>query len=118
MLTQFRAFALGALLACPLLGACSAAPAAPAAAANGSGAAATPEALARQYLALVPGWARGVGLHEYDGKIADVSAAGIERRISTLREFQQLAARGADSASGADERLDWSILRQVFAQDQ
>lgn len=111
-------FSLSALLlACPLLAACGATPPAPAAAASANDAAPTPEAVARQYLALLPGWARGVGLHEYDGKVADVSAAGIEKRIATLHELQQIAARGAEHAADADPQLDWRILGQVIAQD-
>src|SRR5918994_6250339 len=59
--------------------ACSS-PAAPAAAPAVAARAelAAPERLARRWLGLSPSLARDVGLHEYDGKGADLSAAGIE----------------------------------------
>jgi hypothetical protein len=111
------AFLLGALLAGPLLLSCSTAALPPSGAASATDAAPTPEAVARQYLALLPSWARGVGLHEYDGRVADVSAAGIDQRIRTLHELEQIVARAAERASGADEQLDWRILGQLLAQD-
>jgi hypothetical protein len=113
-----RALALSALLlAGSLLTGCAASSPPPAGAASSTGATPTPEAVARQYLALLPGWARWTGLHEYDGKVTDVSAAGVERRIATLRELEQLVAQGAARATVADEQLDWRILAQVVAQD-
>jgi uncharacterized protein (DUF885 family) len=78
---------------------------------------ATPENIARRLLALQPGFARAVGLHEFDGKLADYSAAGIERRIQTLTELKSEVAALVERAQDADERLDWSMLNQIIAQD-
>jgi uncharacterized protein (DUF885 family) len=117
MSSHRRASVLSALLlsGSPVL-ACGAARS-PVSGAESASDAATPEAIARQYLALSPGWARAVGLHEYDGKIADVSAAGITRRIETVRELEQVALRAAERSTEPDEQLDWRILAQVLSQD-
>ncbi len=92
-------------------GASAPSPAAPAAEAAQS---TTTEAIARRWLALSPSFGRVVGLHEYDGKIADLSAAGIEARIATLRQLQaELAARAP--TSDVNDRLDASMLAQSLA---
>jgi uncharacterized protein (DUF885 family) len=79
--------------------------------------AATPESIARRLLALTPNRARSLGLHEYDGRTGDVSAAGIEKRIANLHELEaEIGALGA-SNDGADGELDRRILRQMIAYD-
>src|SRR5690349_6663931 len=45
------------------------------------------EGLARRLLALTPNEARALGLHEFDGRIGDFSAAGVQHRIAALREL-------------------------------
>jgi uncharacterized protein (DUF885 family) len=77
---------------------------------------AAPERLARRWLGLSPSLARDVGLHEYDGKVADLSAAGIEARIASLREISAELA-GLTGTGSADERLDVSMLSQMVALD-
>lgn len=91
----------------------SSAPPAPAATSEG----ATAEALARGLLELRPSAARGLGLHEYDGKLADLSQAGIEGRIAALRAAEQQLTDLEEAASNEDERLDQRILSQMVAQD-
>jgi uncharacterized protein (DUF885 family) len=89
-------------------------PAAPAAAAAPSSPA---EGLARRLLALTPNEARALGLHEFDGRIGDFSAAGVERRIATLRELQTEVSGLAAQTADADAQLDAAVLRQMIAQD-
>ena len=74
------------------------------------------EALGRKYLALQPSSGRVSGLHEFDGKVADVSREGVERRIATLRQIKaDLAA--LEPTTNADELLDGKILAQMVEQD-
>ncbi len=63
-----------------------------------------------QWLADDPSLGRSVGLHRYDGKVGDYSAAGIQARIARLK--QQRAELSAVSARGlsADEALDHALL--------
>lgn len=89
-------------------------PAAPAAAAAPSSPA---EGLARRLLALTPNEARALGLHEFDGRIGDFSAAGVERRIATLRELQTEVSGLAAQTADADAQLDAAVLHQMIAQD-
>jgi uncharacterized protein (DUF885 family) len=89
-------------------------PAAPVAAAAGASQA---EGIARRLLALTPNEARALGLHEFDGRIGDFSAAGVERRIATLRELEAEVAGLAAQSADADGQLDAAVLRQMIAQD-
>jgi uncharacterized protein (DUF885 family) len=74
------------------------------------------EGLGRVYVALQPSTGRVAGLHEHDGKVADVTKAGIEARIATLREMKaELATLGP--AANDDETLDRKILAQMIEQD-
>jgi uncharacterized protein (DUF885 family) len=77
----------------------------------------TPEGIARRLLSLTPVKARGAGLHEYDGRIADYGAKGIERRIAVLHELEGNVAAMRQRASDPDTLLDLSLLRQMIAQD-
>lgn len=75
------------------------------------------EGVARRLLALTPGAGRALGLHEFDGRVGDFSAAGIERRIATLRELEIEVASLAAGASDADAQLDAAVLKQMIARD-
>jgi len=75
------------------------------------------EAIGRRLLALTPNEARALGLHEFDGRIGDFSAAGVERRIATLRELEAEVAGLAEQATDGDAQLDAAVLRQMVAQD-
>ncbi len=79
--------------------------------------ASTPESIARRLLALTPNRARSLGLHEYDGRIGDVSAAGIERRIAALRALDAEVGALAATDEGADGELDRHMLRQMIGYD-
>jgi uncharacterized protein (DUF885 family) len=68
-------------------------------------------------LALTPNEARALGLHEFDGRVGDFSAAGVEHRIATLRELQAEVAGLAAQAADPDAELDAAVLRQMIAQD-
>jgi uncharacterized protein (DUF885 family) len=106
--------ALGALA----LAACAGSPAAPASApAPAASPAATIEVVARRYLDLSPGAARGAGLHEYDGKLEPVSAADVTRRIITLHQLESDVARIEQASTSEDERLDCRVLGQSLAQE-
>jgi hypothetical protein len=97
---------------------CRAASPAPNAVASPRPPAETPEAIGRRYLALVPGVARRLGLHEYDGKLPDLSAAGVERWVGALGELKnQIASSQARGAGSADDELDLRILARLVAQD-
>jgi uncharacterized protein (DUF885 family) len=76
----------------------------------------TPEAIARRLLSLAPNAARSAGLHEYDGRIADYAAAGVEKRIASLGELEREVAALAERASDPDTLLDLNLLRQMLAQ--
>jgi uncharacterized protein (DUF885 family) len=92
-------------------------PPSPAAPAAGAAPSSPAEGLARRLLALTPNEARALGLHEFDGRVGDFSAAGVERRIATLRELQTEASGLAAQTADADAQLDAAVLRQMIAQD-
>jgi len=56
-----------------------------------------------------PSAATSVGLHEYDEKIEDYSAAAIAKRIEKLQRLQRQLA-GLPSPRTADESIDIEIL--------
>jgi uncharacterized protein (DUF885 family) len=89
----------------------------PAPVASEPGAATPTEALGRRLLALQPAYGRAAGLHEYDGHIADVSAAGIEARIATLNELKAQLDALAGAGGSPDDVLDRRMLGQMIAQD-
>lgn len=72
------------------------------------------ETLARRWLDLSPSLARAVGLHDYDGRVADYSAAGIEHSIATHRELEAAIEQARSAARGADETLDLAALGQMI----
>jgi len=92
-------------------------PAAPAPAAAQSPVSSEAEGLARRLLALTPNEARALGLHEFDGRVGDFSAGGVERRVATLRELEAAVATLSAQAADPDAQLDGAILRQMIAQD-
>jgi hypothetical protein len=53
-------------------------------------------------------------LHEYDGRVADYSAEGIERTISTYRELEAAIVQARATAHGDDETLDLAALGQMI----
>src|SRR5262245_57255722 len=64
------------------------------------------ERLLDELLREEPSLGRSVGLHEYDGKLADYSASGIGARIARLKKAcEELAAIEA-SALADDDALD------------
>jgi len=76
----------------------------------------TIEGLGRAYIALQPASGRVAGLHEHDGHVADVTKAGVEARIMTLRNMKADLAAMKPAASD-DEILDRKILAQMVEQD-
>jgi uncharacterized protein (DUF885 family) len=65
-----------------------------------------------RWLADDPSLGRSAGLHEYDGKVADYSAAGIAARLARVeKERAELAAVDPRKLS-ADEALDLALLLQ------
>jgi uncharacterized protein (DUF885 family) len=75
------------------------------------------EEIGRRLLALQPAYGRAAGLHEYDGRVADISAAGIEARIATLRELNSEVEALESAGGSADDVLDRRILGRMIAQD-
>jgi uncharacterized protein (DUF885 family) len=74
--------------------------------------AAARDRILKTWLAREPRWGRAVGLHRYDGKIADYSRASIEREIALGRaELAELAAVDA-AALSPDEALDLALMKQ------
>jgi hypothetical protein len=74
----------------------------------------TPEAVARRLLSLTPNEARAVGLHEYDGQIADYAATAIERRREQLHELEHEVTTLTEHARDPDFVLDLHLLRQMI----
>jgi uncharacterized protein (DUF885 family) len=68
------------------------------------------DALLDRYLALTPSWGRYVGLHEYDGKVADYSPAGIAKHVSVLKEAKAKLATFDAGELDDDDALDHAIL--------
>jgi uncharacterized protein (DUF885 family) len=63
-----------------------------------------------RWLADDPAFARGAGLHAYDGKVADYSAKGIAARLARVeKERAELAAVDARALT-PDEALDLALL--------
>ena len=59
-----------------------------------------------EHAAIEPGWAVGTGRHEFDGKLADFSRAGIERRIEHARAARERALAFGDASLGAAQRFE------------
>ncbi|HTV25051.1 MAG TPA: DUF885 domain-containing protein [Polyangiaceae bacterium] len=116
MAPRFRSLLPPLALTLACLNAACAASSSPAASAQSS-APPEAEAIGRSLLALTPNVARALGMHEFDGHIADFSAAGVERRIATLRELQARVIALSTQAADADATLDAAVLRQMIARD-
>ena len=113
-----RARALGACLIALAGLACSGAPAPAASAPVAASSASEPaEGIARRLLDLSPAFARAVGLHEYDGRIADVSAAGINARIATLRDLKVEVEKLLAAGPSPEVALDLRSLGQTIDLD-
>ncbi len=63
-----------------------------------------------QWLASEPSIGRVLGLHEYDGKIADYSAGGIANRVEQLNAFRHDLSTVEKDGLSPDEALDLAIL--------
>src|SRR5262245_49101341 len=57
-----------------------------------------------------PSYGTSVGLHQYDSRLEDFSAAAVQRRIATLNEFSAELGRLRQSALSVDEGIDAEIL--------
>ena len=73
--------------------------------------------LVDELLALKPSWGRGVGLHDYDGKVADYSKAGIDRRIAALRAAKAKLGSFAAATLSENDALDRAILENMVDYD-
>ena len=60
----------------------------------------------------IPPPARSAGLHAFDGKIADYSAAGIAARLARVQKDRDALAAVAPASLTADEALDRALLLQ------
>jgi uncharacterized protein (DUF885 family) len=70
------------------------------------------DACLRRTFEFMPPLASGMGLHEYDGRVPDVSEASILRRVAEIdQELEEL--KSIDSPDfDPDTRLDFDLLRQ------
>lgn len=59
-----------------------------------------------------PGFGRGAGIHQLDGKVADYSADAIQRRLSRLERDRAALAAVDRAALSPDDALDLAILSQ------
>jgi uncharacterized protein (DUF885 family) len=67
--------------------------------------------LLNEWLADSPSWGREVGLHEYDGKVADYSAAAVAARVERLQRASTSLAAIDASRLAPDDALDLSLLK-------
>jgi uncharacterized protein (DUF885 family) len=65
-----------------------------------------------RWLADDPSMGRNAGLHQYDGKVADYSAAGIAARLGRVEKERAELAAVDKSKLTADEALDLALLLQ------
>jgi hypothetical protein len=77
---------------------------------TGSAFAVLRDRLLDQWLADSPSFARGLGLHAFDGRVADFSQAAIERRIARLKEAEAALAAVDRAVLSPDEALDLALL--------
>lgn len=63
-----------------------------------------------QWLRDDPAFARELGLHDFDGKVADYSAAAITARIARLEQDRQALAGVNKASLSADDALDLALL--------
>jgi uncharacterized protein (DUF885 family) len=74
--------------------------------------AALADRLIDRWLADDPSMARYLGLHEFDGKVADYSAAALAARLARIEAQRAELAAVDKSKLGADEALDLALLAQ------
>lgn len=82
-----------------------------------SSAAMTADMLLREQFELTPDYGRSAGIHEWDGRVADYSAAGVRHRIDTLHARKQRikAMHPANAEEALDVALlDWNADEQLF----
>jgi len=108
------------VLACAALGACARAPAPPPAAAAAPAADPWPQFSARfveEYFEANPSFAVAAGRHEFDGRMPDLSAAGIAAEIGRLKQWRAEAAALEDARLTDAERLVREHLYSVIDSD-
>ena len=98
-----------------LLGSLLVAPAAPAQKVSADGAMQTFNYLSEQFFSQVyfkfsPTSGTAAGLHQYDAQLEDYSAAGVEREVAALHEFEKKVAAIDPSALDAPVAADREIL--------
>jgi uncharacterized protein (DUF885 family) len=74
--------------------------------------AALADRLLDRWLADEPAMGRGAGLHAYDGKVGDYSAAGIAARLARVEKERAELAAVDKGALSPDEALDLALLLQ------
>jgi uncharacterized protein (DUF885 family) len=62
------------------------------------------------YLAFYPSYASGMGLHQYDGQITDLSPTSIASRVASLEEYRQRLAALDRSRVSPQEDLDLDLV--------
>lgn len=69
------------------------------------------------YLDWRPANATGLGFHEYDGKVTDLSKASIAKELTRLKDYDQKMA-AVDTASLSEQAfMDYRILRSAIKSD-
>ena len=64
------------------------------------------------YLTFYPSYASGMGLHQYDGQITDLSAASITARVQALEEYESRLAVLDRSRLSPQEELDLALVER------
>ena len=62
-----------------------------------------------------PSWARGLGLHEFDGKVADYSARGLAAKRAFIEESLRSLEGVDEKALSGDDALDRAILKSQLS---
>src|SRR5208282_455942 len=63
---------------------------------------------------LQPGYAVGLGLHEYDGRVPDLSSAGTDQWAGTADRLLGELAAIRDANLSADRKIDRFLLRLLL----
>ena len=69
------------------------------------------------YLAWRPQTGTALGLHQYDGKVTDMSAASIAVELSSLKKFDRLFASIATNQLSPQSFYDYRILRSAIQRE-
>ena len=64
------------------------------------------------YLAFYPTYASGMGLHQYDGQISDLSPSAITARVQALEEYESRLAALDRSRLSPQEELDLALVER------